>query len=239
MTDKGNVITPNIMNTMGLMSPLLFFDSIIDTDFGVIVYTYEELLDENIFDRSKFDLTEVELVRKLCNRTNMNPLLDFMKEPDEDVANEFIGIVMDDEESFTAIFDKSKTTAIFDLMLTFDASIDIRPTILVHTDLEYKLLSSFMNEYHASHQIPIVKYRDITEKDIQSFQQIFCKTSFDIFLLLKRSKIEDKTIYMSRYPFNTFEDPLLELVFQRNIVNSISPYKQSILAEESDNDNDN
>lgn len=231
-------VMPNLRNTNGNMRPLLFFDCLFDIDVGIICYTYLEVLDEEIFDPDKFDMNLIDLVVSLCSRTNKNPLMDFMREPDQTVADEFLNILLNTEESYRQILKYSAITGIYKLLGTFALESDIESLIVISNDIEQEMWDDFVKDVPKYRRIPTIRFEDIRQSTLNGIQQIYCKYTSDLVPLYKKNiEILNKTIYLVRYPFNLVtesgeKNQELDLIGIRNAINSIDLYNIDQLKEE-------
>ena len=69
-------IIPGLANTQGVNSPLVTFDSLVDTDFGLMLYIDRCFLDSSIFDVEVFNSNHKikQMIWRLMNRERWNPL---------------------------------------------------------------------------------------------------------------------------------------------------------------------
>lgn len=119
------------------ISPLIHFNSLVDSDYGLIELIKEEYLDPTIFDINFFNKPKIEIIKSLYNRSKDNPLSVCSSLSDEDLDdlyNQFMN------QRYYDILDKSATTEIANLIEFYDSVGDIKSTILCNDEIQVKII---------------------------------------------------------------------------------------------------
>lgn len=184
--------------TNSKLTPIIPFDLIVDTDYGLI-----QLIKEKYFDRSVFNgVIEAEIkqiIYFLYSRKNINPLSEFvLEEIDKDTMDslykEFI------EKEYVSILKRSITTDFYNLVKLFNSSDGaITPIILCKNELEESYVNklSRIQEIKPPLNVLIGDYNDI---DISPYDPIYFKYYTDTLKVL--DKLNGKNLYIANYEFN-------------------------------------
>jgi hypothetical protein len=234
MTDKKSIIQFGEGNTNGVLVPLISFDCIIDTDFGLLNLIDREYLDKDVFSVDFFDThhTNKAMVKALYERKDKNPLLLCMKNPDINKANEMYKDFM--KERYKDILDVSMATEVYNLISTLKTYGDIRVSVVCENEFEVRLLKSLKN----TSTVPIYKMENLPSPDM--FQQFYFKYINGFYTQMLIKYLNTKNIYFAAYDFNLNpekdeEDEKLKneylLAFQltRNDLHSFDLYNRSKL----------
>lgn len=248
-------VIPGLVNTQGVNNPLITFESLVDTDFGLLLYIDKCFLDPSVFDIEVFNTHHKikQMIWCLMNREKWNPLYLFMrkdlKAPEEiadELYNEFMNI---NGVHFRKILDLSMLTNLCDfLQMTEAGGRDITTTVVCRTEYE----QDFVNK-KISQSSKTILYDKITGKS-DEYQQFFFRHLEDPWLqsaiLNSDRKISDftginKTIYMADYKFNNVYDldsmkedsPLRELSSKPNQIKIYSPYDKVLYKEREETNN--
>ena len=184
-------------NTLGILNPLVSFNCIIDTDFGLLTLIAQKFFDTSVFSEEFFNNNyNVESLKKsVYNREDKNPLLLCMKSPrnSDNYYKQFT------EEQYGEILQRSMITDLPDAMYTIEASGAVF-TILCKYQSEIDLLDSisFLKKYNK-----IL----VDNVDLNMFNQIFIKSLDDYGMdKIKGTNMLDKKIYLARYKFNNLDE---------------------------------
>lgn len=188
-------------NTTGILMPIIPFDLLIDLDYGLIKLIAEAYRDDSVFDLEICDLYYKQLIIKLIERRDKNPLSIIMKktkDPDlkrmyNDLKEEYYKNFM--EEELWNICTKSMYTAIETAVANFLKVEGIDPTVLCRNETELKFIES----------IPELKnvktlLGDYDSIDPEVYDIIYFKNFEDILKI--QSKIYAKNLYVAEYDFN-------------------------------------
>ena len=183
-------------NTLGVLNPLVSFNCLIDTDFGLLTLIAQKFFDTSVFSEEFFNNNySVELLKNaVYNREEKNPLLLCMKSPrnSDNYYNQFM------TEQYSEILQRSMITDMIDAIRSMEVSGAIF-TIACKYQSEIDLLDSidFLKKYNKLL---------VDNIDLNMFNQIFIK-SLDDYIMdkIKGSNMLDKRIYLARYEFNNLE----------------------------------
>jgi hypothetical protein len=126
-----------------LLTPLISFHAIIDTDFGILKYAILNFGEGNVIDTDKLkQYTLPRLIGEIYRRKYDNPLYFIMKDEQykgllDNVYNEFRN------EKEAEILQYSNSTDVIDLVESFKKSASITPTVLYYNKNELDYLNSF------------------------------------------------------------------------------------------------
>ena len=192
-------------NTMGVNTPLFTFDSIYDTDFGMLVYIFREYFDTEIFSEEFFNTHNAvdKMVEALYNRETENPLLIAMNDKTNfDLADELYQEFYN--KKYKEILTCSMPTGISDLLELLEAESGVNIGILV-CRTEEKYFIDALWEDNKFHYIDINNPEDINS--IRRYNQIYFKSCNDRFITDESvlDKLYEKNIYIPRYKFNLNE----------------------------------
>lgn len=193
------IILPGQGDTLNVMSPLIPFNLIIDTDFGLLCLIKQRYLDESVFDEKFFKNKSVRnLVSEIYSRKEKNPLYLFIKDEYKDSADKFYNQFM--EREYDSILNLSATTEFYRLARMFSNEPEIKVTIVCNTQKEFDLLSS--------HKEGLGKCRLELKSDLDNVKlgiinQYFFKC-IDDYIEYKKW-LKNKTVYFANYSFNVDE----------------------------------
>lgn len=208
------------------LAPLISFDTIVDTDFGLINLIYTNYLDKSVFDVNFFLDNTKNIIAKLYLRKDINPLYtiaknDIDKQRLDDYYNEFLFSKKSD------IYDMSITTEILNMIQTFNKSQEIIPTILCYNEDQIRALEE--EDDLINNQKVLLS--SLTRKDKESFSQFFFKDISEVTPFLD---LKFKTFYLSTYGPNFGEDDLRDpelvkqIIMNRNKISIFDMYKKDI-----------
>lgn len=223
------IVTENPLNTLGNMSPLIFFDMIFDLDFGMISTIAKQYLDPEVFDEKKFRRPVKQIIQDLYYREERNPLVSFLRPEHQSEAEEYYRDIR--KENYVDLVDNSMVTEIFNIIRSFSIQPDITVSILVDKEYEETIWKEYIEDDPKLSKIEIY-YRDkLNTQDIGKIQQLFCKYPTDVLNLPVLAL--HKSVYLANYSFNfaTNEkyEKELDLLSFRNSINCIDLYRRSII----------
>lgn len=233
-SNKQHLIHRGEGNISGVNMPLIPFNCIYDTDFGLLSLIYDEYLDPNVFDVEWFQKNHIikDMVRSVYDRATPNPLLLCLKEKDSNLANELYQQFM--MEKYEEILYRSMVTGIADLIFLSKTAGEATPTIVYRDKRELDIINQDSN---------LSKITKVTVKEairnMDMYQQFYFKSFQDVYLseLIDSDKLNTKTIYIARYPFNLDEKNETDntiitlLLMKKNNVFSIDIYDRLKLAK--------
>jgi hypothetical protein len=214
-------ILPGSGNTGGLMTPLIPFNVIVDTDEGLLRVIYKYYMDSTIFNRSFFEGHTINsLAQALYEREMENPLYlcinDEYKDSCDSLYKEFM------ETKYETILDWSVITEIYRLIRLFNNEPDIKLTIVCERQEEVDCLRASKE----TKDCKIILSDSLKPETIKSFNQFFFKSIGDAIPYTKY--LTGKTIYFSNYTFNSKageNDPILAILSENNVVNFIDVFR--------------
>jgi len=209
-------------NTIGVNTPLFTFDSIYDTDFGLLNYIFREYFDTSIFSEEFFATHDTvdKMVKALANRDQENPLLLAMN----DKTNYSLADELYEEfyrKKYKEILILSMPTGISDLIELLDSESGVNIGVLICRPEE----RFFLKAINLSEKLHII---DINNKEdlglVGMYNQIYFKSCNDRFItnIKLLDLIYEKNVYIPRYPFNLNEEgsiyitiPIIKLQMNR------------------------
>ena len=210
-------------NTMGVITPLFTFDTIYDTDFGMLVYIFREYFDTSIFSEEFFSKNHTinKLVESLATREYENPLLIAMNDnTNYELANELYMEFY--EKKYKEILTFSMPTNIAELIEIFNSQSGITVGVLISRPEERYFLEA-IDLYPKINYIDINSTEDLSTLNI--YNQVYFKSCSDRYITDERilSKLYEKHIYIPTYPFNLdiendhifYTKPIAKLMLQR------------------------
>ena len=200
MADSKEIVHLNFsdMNTRGILNPLVSFDCLIDTDFGLLVLIAQNFFDTEVFSEEFFRRNNNinDMKWAVYGRKEKNPLTLCMKDTTDadDYYNQFM------EQYYDDILERSMITDLAKLIPELATNSGASFTILCRNESEIKLLDTLniLGEYKK------ILVKDVLEPD--SFNQFFIKDFDDEGMLRYSNLIRDKHIYVARYNFNAIDD---------------------------------
>lgn len=230
-------ISYSISNTMGVISPLITFDSLFDISVGIISLIKLEYADPDMFNIPLLDTlhSKKDVSRFSANREFINPVLTIMNNTEDidtanDLYNQFIS------KRYNDILTLSVYTGIYNMITNIYAD-DIRYTVVYSKPEEKKLLEELNIKSH----IPI---QDINKK-LRIFKQFFFSTPYENQYLKEIvNEIKSKTVYFLAYKYNFKDDIFVEtddtviLRANRNIISCITPFNNEIMKENNNSNGD-
>ena len=197
-----NIQIPEFVSFEPQIRPLFPFNTIFDTDFGLIKLIQQDYRNEDVFDLQILDLPDDDIKDLLVKRTRVNPLQIIMKEYNENTAREYYNQFM--EREYTTILEKSAFTGIGKLFVSVPIMKDIIPTVWAIQQIELDFLKAALKnpmEYHEvlGDLVYCNEYDPIVVKDASE-------------IIMNYRNIEGHTIYLPRYGFNTHIEDGEELI---------------------------
>lgn len=233
---NSKIIQPGEGNISGVNMPLIPFNCIFDTDYGLLKLIYSEYLDPSIFDIEWFRKHNriCDMVSCLYERKFPNPLsLCLLDREDKDnfvdeLYKSFI------EEKYNEILSNSIRTEIFNLLSLFNISKDVKTTIVYSNSLELE----YMELIKELKIIPKISFTELAET-IDIYQQFYFKSIIDDdYINIIADSLKVKNIYLANYPFNNeghfvaISEPLKTLIANKNFIRLIDIYDRSKLEED-------
>ena len=196
--------------------PLFDFQTLFDTDFGIISLMGAEYLDSGVFNKEWFQHhnTNKELLKVLYERVDSNPLVQTSSESKESI-DELYKSCFEDKDTYIKILHKSMTTELYRLFWGFQKNGDIYPYILYKCKEELEFMKSVeaMNSLQDDRFISIEDFI-MKPKEYRFLLQFYIKYIDDIvadsvmsFLKESRDGIY-RTVYIADYNFNSNTDDM-------------------------------
>lgn len=232
------IIRPGEGNFTGFF-PLVPFNMLFDTDFGLMKVIYKDYMDPAVFDVDWFK--EHNQIRKmtiaLYHREIPNPLSVCVndKEIQDELYHDFI------TGAYNDILNTSIGTEFNTLLRYWSMTKEIKPTILYSDERELE----YMDQFRDLQSFPKVSLDKLFET-IDRYTQFYFKSIYDdIYMDTIADSIFSKTVYLANYPFNrsqifiTLSTALQEITSKPNDIKLIDIYseeKLNIGGNEDDNE---
>lgn len=221
-------IMPGKGDTMDIMSPLIPFNLVVDTDVGLLCYIYKSYMDPNVFNKDFFIGKNVrDMVYSVYTRTEQNPLLLCINDKYRDSCDSLYNEFMNDK--YEEILELSVKTEFCTLMRYFYNEPEINTTLVCEKQKEIDILKEEKDiKYNR-----IILSNELKEKEIRKFNQFYFKNINDATPYVKY--LIDKTIYFSKYGYNIndkekfVEDPMVILLSENNVINIIDVFNMELL----------
>lgn len=193
---SSRIITPGISNISGVISPLITFDCIFDTDFGLLKLIRNEYFDKKVFSFDFFfqnDKTK-DMITSLYLRSEKNPLSlcinsEYKKEADN-LYEEFM------KDKYDKIVEYSMPTEIYNLIEALNLSGESNPTILYSRKEELSIL----NSHNVTKNTQKISINEIT--DVEPFNQFYFKDIDNQYLDYLAKYIRSDSVYFGYYNYN-------------------------------------
>lgn len=242
-------IVPGVTNIQGVNAPLITFESLVDTDFGLMLYIDRNFLDTTVFDVEFFNShhTIRKMIWALMNRDKWNPLYICMSknlEAPESIADELYEEFIYNDNHYEKIIELSALTNLCDFIRISEVTgKEVRPTIVCQSEYEKDFIKKKISQY-----TPITLYKEIENSDI-GYQQFFFRHISDPHMFYEGSINEfigqNKTVYLADYKFNNVSDlsvikdgsPLHELTTSANQIRIYSIYDKELYKEREETNN--
>lgn len=183
-------------NTYGILNPLISFNCLIDTDFGLLVLIAQKFFDTDVFDEEFFrNNNSVENMKySIYEREERNPLTLCLKNKEyaDDYYNQFF------EKYYQGILIRSMNTDLAKSLKSISNSGAVF-TILCNNEMEVNFIrnSKTLNRYST--------ILSSNTEQLSSHEQYFFKDYQDIPNNLFNEKMRDKSFYIGRYKFTEAE----------------------------------
>lgn len=183
--------------TMKRLAPIIPFDLVFDTDFGIIKYIQSQYRDKTVFNIGALDGTDKALIYELMNRKEVNPLSLFSK--DGAKINDIYDIIM--TEKYSEVLKASIKTALYKAVILFmNTNGAINPYILCRNEEEVQFIKDDKELKNCNTVLSKYGYAgfDLTDHD-----PVYLKVFTDA---LRTKKLDAKNIYLANYAFNLDKD---------------------------------
>lgn len=212
--------------------PLFSFHTLIDEDMGVLRYVLSNYKDSDIFDIDtlKNVTSSLSITGDIYRRKYSNPLYYIMKdEKYTDLLDRCYDEYLSEHEA--EILDNSISTEIVNLIVEFDKSSEIEPTILYYTDAQLEALNS-IPELEPIKKIFIDSISQDTRYSCYYFKYISELENFDY--------LKETTIYFSSCGINLDDtnqdfifdnDQISEFIKRRIYIGIFDLYRMKLIGE--------
>lgn len=190
------------MTDNGMTYPVLTFDQIIDTEFGLLDVIYEKYNDRNTFYWALLEAPPKVKLGLLYNRLRPNPITVVAKDKDnKELMDDYYKQFM--EEEYVAILKKSIVTGLYKLLQEFMAQDFISPTIICNSQIEATYLGKINPEIPSKCSIIVDDkgFKNIIKDE--KYTSIYVKNIRDTIPII--NNLETRNIFVSGYRYN-FED---------------------------------
>lgn len=187
-------------NTSGVMTPLIPFNCIFDTDFGLLVLINKSYFDSSVFSVDFFhkNSTIKDMVKVIYEREEENPLsvciLPEKKELEDELYNDFISKKYEDILRF------SMTTEVYNTLELFKLYGDVKATIVCESEIE----EQFLKKFKVTKNMQTIRIDEL--KEVNFYQQFFFKSINDFYCNMISEFIDTKAVYIADYKFNIDEN---------------------------------
>lgn len=197
------MIVPGIKNTQGINIPLVTFDVLLDTDFGLMLFIHRNFLDPKVFNMEFFQSHRAirDMVKALIDREEKNPLSICLNEEYKSQADSLYKQFMD--QYYTNILELSMYTEIKELILSVYNNGVADPIIMCKTEEEQKFVK---DKCRILKSIPCYTFKDLGLRYDGEQRQVITKYKDDSYLEKLAPYIEGNTIYLANYKFNQFTE---------------------------------
>jgi len=182
----------------GIIKPLIPFNCIFDTDFGLIQLISQEYRNRDIFNIDYIDSlkTNYDLLYVLYHRNTYNPLIPFMNNPEDiDLAEDlYIQFIEKEYENMVA---RSIHTGLYNLIGSMRNTEEIITTICYSNDIEKHV---FANDTLLS-KIRSINIDNIVEY-LSYIDQYYFKATEDLYFYLSCKTLKSNSVYILDYDFN-------------------------------------
>ena len=186
------------VSTNAKLTPIIPFDLILDTDYGLIQLIKEKYYDTNVFNGIIKNAKPKQILYFLCNRSNINPLFPFVYEKCEDLIDSFYKEFI--EKEYVSILKKSIVTDFFNLVKLFNSSDGaITPIILCRNELEESYINRLSKVQEIKPPLSTI-VGDYDSIDVSIYDPIYFKYYTDTLKVL--DKLNGKNLYIANYGFN-------------------------------------
>lgn len=238
MTKK--ILTTNVQNVVGVLTPLMFFDCLFDLDFGLICTVAKNYLDPEIFDPKLSSTPVREIIKTLYNRKVRNPLIPFMRSSKLSEADSLLDEFLNDEETYQEIIQYSSRTGLYSLLQTFTLHAEIKPTVIIPDAI---CMEKWNSTWNNPRKVDTVMLDELTQNSMKDYQQIYCKNPESVLEFEKRGiSINDKTIYVAAYHFNLYAESdeisnaAMRIIAEGNRIDIIDLYNRELLEGKNNDD---
>lgn len=233
-------------------TPLFDFNTLFDTDVGIMILIGSKFLDSSVFSTEWFKehSTNRAMVKALYERVDSNPLIQAsipgveVKELDELYKSFLQGDIYEE------VLSKSMDTELFNLFACFESDEDIYPHICYSNDLELEFLKKF-DLFKNIKEDRFVKLNDLIMKP-KSYKHIFqfyAKNCEDMFMTAVSSMLDAnrdgiyRSVYLADYSFNKQDDGtrfkttanIMSILTNNHSIRTIDIYNRSKLEGINDN----
>lgn len=214
-----------------LLSPLIDFNTIIDTDIGLIKFMSSNgYLNPNVFDISFLKRSPYEVISDLYYRKVSNPLYLFAKDnvKSERLDDYYRDFFLEFKEEILSLSEYTDMVSVVDIFLKENS--DIYTTILCRDEVELEIIKNVEG---------LSKVNTVILSEIKNID--FCQYNQFYFRYIEDAKPFEnnglKTFYFSSSYLNRNEDnsdlknsPILEkIISNRNNVSVIDIYDSSVI----------
>lgn len=205
--------TTNINLSGRILSTLIDFNFLVDTDIGLIRFIREKFQDNRAFKLDELNKSDRSILSLLYSRTNWNPLSIISTEknlPDiDELYNSFFETYKKDILYRSLTYTKINTF----ITMLFDKAnvIGVNPGIYVKDDLEAEEITRFFG---------INKLIETEEKRTLSSREVYYVKDYKFFTNHELTDIVQKKIYISPRAYNA--------LYIRDNVNNLTMYNEFI-----------
>lgn len=178
--------------------PIIDFNCIVDTEYGLLQLIYDQYYDLSVFNKDKFEMPTNKILLELYTRTTKNPLVPFVNDNiSEKDANEYYNEFMDTK--YEEILSRSVGTNMQVALTNFNLSGgEVLASIMCHNDLQKEYISGIQD--FSSNKV-------YTEEEFikrhSDFNQIYLRYIDDMEGIVEQCM--NKSVYLSSCSLNMKE----------------------------------
>lgn len=190
-------------DVVGIVTPVIPFNCIYDVDVGLVELVRNEFRDPDVFNLDLLDSfsDRRRLINYLYQREHFNPLISFMKNPEEEVAKDYYDQFM--TKKYDRVLNYSVFTGLYDMISLFPDAEEVSGTIIYANDLEKKVLEEDLDNIKRKlHFIDIYELND----NAKIYNAYFVKSVDDKYFSLFMKFARSVTFYILDYKYNFNDD---------------------------------
>lgn len=200
------------------LSILVDFDILVDLDWSMCAYIWDNYRDSDLIDQSFFTRDSIDVKKDLINRDDINLLKLFIDGDTDEIFAELITSKESDLLKFARVYDT------LPLLVTMRNQMDYVPiTIECHNEVEQNYINALDLDFNTE------IYQSKDQIDMNKYAVIFTKY---IVSTIRYTELDSKHIYVAAAKYNMDEEiptalniPILRLLSDRNMFHTVDLYK--------------
>ena len=181
-------------STSARLTPIIPFNLIIDTDYGIIQLIKDKYYDKDVFS-GIIEAKPEQIIYFLYSRDSINPINRFLLDKKFDSDDMYNNLI---EKEYSNILKRSISTNFFEVVKLFNKSDGaINPIILCKNELEESYMQRLSRISDTQFKTILGDYSTI---DLTAYDTIYLKHYTDALKCI--DKLYGKNIYIANYNFN-------------------------------------